>query len=206
MRVSDPAASTSERIQAARGDPQDRLEPLLEACRNYLWLLARTSLSGKLRAKLGASDIVQETLLKAYARFDQFRGHTEADLLAWLRRILARTVANVVRGYGATAKRELARERSLEQVLDRSSQALGHLIAAPGTSPSRAAQRRDLRLSMADALATLEPDHREVIVLRNFEELEWEEVARRMNRSSGAVRMLWLRALKRLGPIVEELQ
>ena len=202
--LGEQATSAGERIRAARSDA-GQVESLLGPCRNYLWLLARTSVSGKLQAKLDASDVVQETLLKACDRFDQFRGHTEGELLAWLRSILARTVANLARGFAGTAMRDLGRERSLERAFDRSSDALAGRLASPGTSPSRAAERGDLRLRVADALATLDPDHREVIVLRNFEELPWEEVARRMDRSSGAVRMLWLRAIRRLGPIVEEL-
>jgi RNA polymerase sigma-70 factor (ECF subfamily) len=182
------------------------LEPFLDGCRNYLWLLARTTLADKLRAKLSPSDVVQETLLRAVERFDQFRGHTEAELLAWLRRILARTAANLARSFGGTAKRELSREQSLEHALDRSSNVLGDLLASAGSSPSRKAERRDFRLRVADALATLEPQHREVILLRNFEDLSWEDVARRMERSSGAVRMLWLRALRRLGPLLEKLK
>ena len=76
-------------------------------------------------------------------------------------------------------------------------------LAAPGSSPSEHASRQELELRLADALSRLPADYAEVILLRNVESLPHEEVARRMGRGTGAVRMLWVRALARLR---EELQ
>ena len=84
-----------------------------------------------------------------------------------------------------------------------SAAALEHLVTANHASPSRSAERRELSVVLADALAELSADHRDVIVLRSIEELSWEEVARRLRRSPGAVRMLWARALKLLRPLIE---
>ena len=117
----------------------------------------------------------------------------------------------------------MSRERSLEELLGKSSQLLGRMVSANGTSPSHSAQqqddesrravpwtirrhgwrRREMSVVLADALAELTADYREVIVLRSIEELEWGEVAKKMNRSQGAVRLLWARALKRLRPLIE---
>src|SRR5436305_4796952 len=87
---------------------------LLESFRNYLRLLARTGVDASLQGKADPSDVVQEVLLKAHQGFDQFRGHTEAELAGWLRQILAHTLADLVRRYQATAARQVGRERSLE--------------------------------------------------------------------------------------------
>jgi RNA polymerase sigma-70 factor (ECF subfamily) len=57
---------------------------------------------------------------------------------------------------------------------------------------------------LADALAALSPDHREVIILRNIEELDWPEIGRKTNRTSDAARVLWALALKQLRPLIEE--
>src|SRR5207253_5765480 len=65
-------------------------------------------------------------------------------------------------------------------------------------SPSQFLLRKERELLVADALAQLAPDHREVILLRSLQQLEFAEVARRMNRSRPAVQMLWTRALKKL--------
>jgi RNA polymerase sigma-70 factor (ECF subfamily) len=189
-------------IAAARQSDRAALAELLESFKTYLRLLARAWLASGLRGKADPSDLVQDTMLQACQRFAQFRGQTEAELAAWLRQILARNVAQLARRYRA-AGRHAARERSLDELLARSNGMFGGLLAASGSSPSRAAERRDLGLALTDALAQLSDPHREVIVLRSLEQLEWGQVAQRMDRSVDAVRMLWLRALKQLRPLIE---
>jgi RNA polymerase sigma-70 factor (subfamily 1) len=118
-------------------DPDDRP---LEGYRDYLRLLARLQVGPRLRAKLDASDVVQQTLLQAYQSREQFRGRTEAEWLAWLRAILANALAAAARHFDTRA-RELGRERSLEADLERSSSRLECLLAADQTSPSEGAVR-----------------------------------------------------------------
>ena len=146
---------------------------------------------------------MQDTFLKAHQHFDQFRGQTEAELTTWLRQILARNLADLGRRFHKAEGRCVNRERSLEQLLNASSQALDRLLADDALSPSQSAERRELSVVLANALAELNDDQREVIVLRSLEERDWEDVARHMKRSPGAVRMLWVRALKRLRPLIE---
>jgi RNA polymerase sigma-70 factor (ECF subfamily) len=188
--------------QACRHEP-GALGRLLESYRHYLKLLARTGIDASLQGKADPSDLVQETFLKAHQYFGQFRGRSEAELIVWLRRILARNLADLTRRYYRTESRRASRERSLEQLLDTSSQTLNHLLADAAGAPHVSVQRRELSVVLANALAELSGEHREVIILRSLEERAWPEVARRMERSIGAVRMLWVRALKRLRPLIE---
>lgn len=192
-------------ILAARAGDQDARARLLEAYRNYLRLMARASIGSALEVRADASDLAQETLIKAHARFGQFRGSSERELVAWLRQILRRSLVDLVRRYKRSAGRSLGRERSLDASLQHSSQALERLLDAGGTTPSGAAQRRERGVLLADALSHLGEDHREVIVLRTLEEREWKDVGERMGRSADAVRMLWVRALERLRPLIEAL-
>jgi RNA polymerase sigma-70 factor (ECF subfamily) len=201
--MANPASSLSQQLRDARAPQSETLAPLLEAYRNYLTLLARTGINSSLRGKADASDLVQDTLLKAFEHFQQFRGQTEAELIAWLRQILARNLADLVRRYRTAEGRNVSREHSLDAVLDTSSAALGNLIAGRDSTPSQAAQRRELSVVLADALAALTADHREVLLLRSIEEHDWTEIAQRMCRSPGAVRMLWTRALQELRPLIE---
>ena len=201
--MSDSRLDVTLLIDRARRYLPGALDQLLEGYRNYLRLLARTGIDASLQGKADPSDLVQEALLKAHQHFAQFRGRTEAELAAWLRQILARNLIDLARRYRVAGTRKVGREQSLEGLVDHSAQALDRLLAGDGTSPSHSAQRRELSVVLADALAELSADHREVIVLRSLEEQEWNAVARRMGRSEGAVRLLWARALKHLRPLIE---
>ena len=190
-------------IDRARRDEPGALDRLLDSYRNYLRLLARTGLDASLQGKADPSDLVQDALLRAAENFGQFRGASDAELAGWLRQILARCLADFVRRYRTNARRA-GREQSLDQLLDRSSEAMGRVLAASGPSPSESAERRDLGVVLSDALARLSAEHREVIVLHHLEGLGWDEVARRLGRTPGAVRLLWTRALKQLRPLIDE--
>src|SRR3954454_22854866 len=100
-----------------------------EQFRSYLCMLAELHLGGRAGAKLDASDIVQPTLLDAHRGRDQFRGRTEAEMAAWLRRILACNLADAARALGRE-KRDAGRERSLELRLEASSIQLESWLAA----------------------------------------------------------------------------
>src|SRR5712692_2106916 len=88
----------------------------LERFRHYLLLLARLHLGDRLQAKFDPSDVVQQTLLEAHRKQAQFRGKSEPEMAAWLRQMLACTIADALRAFGR-AKRDAAQERSLEAAL-----------------------------------------------------------------------------------------
>src|SRR5215471_20701156 len=90
----------------------DDAERGLERFGSYLLLLARVRLDPMVRAKVGASDIVQQTLLAAHRDRAQFRGRTVGEQAAWLRQILARHLANVRRDL-RRERRDVAREQPL---------------------------------------------------------------------------------------------
>src|SRR5262245_32402499 len=100
------------------------LGQLLERYRAYLLVLARVQIGRRLQGKVDASDIVQEACLGAHRDFRQFRGSTASEFLAWLRGILASLLANLVRHYHGTQRRDVRLERRLAAELDKSSLAL----------------------------------------------------------------------------------
>ena len=184
-------------VRARANDPR-QLELLFAHCRNFLGIVARAQVESWLRAKVDASDIVQQTMLEAYRDFHKFRGTTEAEWLAWLRQILNHNAANFVRHYRGTAKRQAHREVALRQPGDDSSTRGAPDPSDGCESPSQQLLRKERQWQIAEAVAHLSPDHREVILLRNLERLPFEEVAARMGRSRPAVQMLWMRALQKL--------
>lgn len=195
-------------LTEARTAPDDALGPLLELYGNYLQLLASAQLDAKLRARVSPSDVVQETFLEAHRDFPQFRGNSEREFLGWLRQILAHNLARLVERHILAEKRAVRREVSLEGMgaaIERSTARLDAVLADGAASPSTSASRREYVVILADQLAEMRPEYREVIVLRHLEGLPFKDVAERTGRSEGAARMLWLRAINRLREQLDEL-
>jgi RNA polymerase sigma-70 factor (ECF subfamily) len=190
-------------LSLARGGSAVALGQLLDGYREYLTLLARLQISRGLQSKVDAADLVQETFLQAHKHFAGFLGSTESELVRWLRQILATTLANVVRHYRGTKRRDVRLERNLAADLDASSQALDRALVDRQSSPSERAARREQAVLLANALARLPADYREVIILRHVEGLKFAEVARRMGRTIDCVKKLWTPALAHLRTTLE---
>lgn len=193
----DPMPSTHPPLPGAKLD----FAELSQAYVGYLKLLARSQLDAQLRARISPSDVVQETLLEAHRAFAGFRGQTQGELLAWLRRILVNNLATAVEHHMLAAKRDVRRDISLDHIsrsLERSTACLGAMLPASVASPSTDAQRHEDLAGLADALLELPDDYCEVIMLRHWDGLPFGEIAKRMDRSAGAARMLWLRAIEQL--------
>jgi RNA polymerase sigma-70 factor (ECF subfamily) len=190
--------------QARQGEG---LGALLELYRDYLRLVARAQMGPTLRAVADPSDLVQQTFLEACHDFDHFGGTTEAQWRAWLRRILAHNLAALVERHVRAQKRDVRRQVSLVRGAMRAgSSGAGEEVAAVCclSSPSSQAQQHEASAVLAERLTQLPAAHREVLLLRNIEGLPFEEVARRMGRTPGAVRLLWVRALDRLRLLLKE--
>jgi RNA polymerase sigma-70 factor (ECF subfamily) len=168
-----------------------------------LGLLARLRLDPRLKGKLDASDVVQQTLLQAHANLEQFRGQSEAEMAAWLRQILANVLAGSVRTF-ATEARDVVREQSLEAGLEESAARLEVWLAADQSSPSQRVIRFEQLARLAAALAELPPDQREAIELHHLQGCSVAEAARRMERTKPAVIGLLFRGLQKLRRLLDE--
>lgn len=197
VRETDIAALLA---RARQGDAAAR-EELFELCRGYLGLAARAQVETWLRRKVDASDVIQQTMLEVHTDFDRFAGSSEKEWLAWVKRILAHNVADFVRHYRGTAKRQVGREVPICDPAETGAFGVPEPAGREGT-PSQELVRLDDELKITTALAQLPADYREVIILRNLERLPFNEVAERMGRSRPAVQMLWMRALKKLESLV----
>ena len=195
------AVSAQDLLDRAQLGSQSSLGTLLQQYRNYLVVLASMQIEKRLQPRVSPSDVVQETMLRAHKNFCQFRGTTEQELLAWLRQILVNNLAKFVEQHMLAARRDVRREVSMERIgaaLEHSTIQLAALVPAATKSPSMAVQQREEAVVLADRLAQLPEDYREVLVLRNLQGLPFDEVAQRIDRSVGATRMLWLRAIEKL--------
>ena len=188
-------------IDEARQGMSESLGRLLQAYANYVRLVAATEVGARLKVRVSPSDVVQETFLQAHRTFGQFRGRSEGEFLAWLQRILASQLTHLYERHILAEKRDARREVSLDEIgarLERSTARLASVLADGAPTPSSEAERHERAVLLADELAELPPDYRQVLLLRNLEGRSFGEVAERMQRSSGAVRMLWLRAVDKL--------
>ncbi len=191
--------ATEPLLERARSGDEEALGRLLERHRDFLRGVARPLIGRTMRPAADPSDVVQETFLKAHRRFPSFAGTGGPELVAWLRQILARTLADRVK-HDRRDRRDAGRRESLDSIMARPDR---HGPAAPGSSPSARASRREQATLLAAALARLPVDYREVFLLRNLEHLPFDQVAARLGRSPGAARKLWTRALLALRPLLE---
>jgi RNA polymerase sigma-70 factor (ECF subfamily) len=177
--------------------------PALERFREYLLLLARLQLGDALRGNLDPSDLVQQTLLEAHRKRDQFRGHTSAELAAWLRQMLAFNLADAIRALHR-AKRDVTRERSLEAALEESSARIESWLVAEQSSPSQQAEANEQAVHLAAALATLPEAQREALVLRHCQGWPLADISERLGRTPAAVAGLLKRGLRQLRQQLQE--
>jgi RNA polymerase sigma-70 factor (ECF subfamily) len=177
----------------------------LERFRSYLLLLARLRLDPLLRAKAGASDMVQQTMLEAHRDLAGFRGRTVGEQAAWLRQILARNLANVVRDLRRD-KRDVAREQPLQATLDDSASRLEAWLAAKQSSPSQQVERHERAVRLAEALTTLPQNQHEAVVLRYWHGCSLVEIGGRLGCTTAAVTGLLHRGLRNLRKRLHELE
>ncbi|MEX2318186.1 MAG: sigma-70 family RNA polymerase sigma factor [Pirellulales bacterium] len=196
-----PQSEVDRLFTSAQAGSSSSLGRLLTLYSNYLKVLVAAQLDSRLQVRVSPSDVVQETFFEAHRDFHQFRGQSTGEFVAWLRKIVVHNILRIVEQHVTAEKRDVRREVSLEEIgrrLEQSTVRLETLLAEEAESPSGCAVRNEHEILLADALAKLPADYRDVIVLRHLEGLPFDEVARRMERTAGAVRMLWLRALKNL--------
>ena len=179
--------------EARRGSRQ-ALGQLFEQYRNYLLLIAQRDLDPAVRAKGGASDLVQETFLEAQRDFERFQGDTEEELLAWLKKLLSNNLKNFARRY-ATAKRQIRRELPLESAW--SSHAGRNRLPDSARSPCDLVIAAERARRVREALGRLPAEYRAVLLLRCRDDLPFEEIGRRLGRTKNAAQKLCARALDR---------
>ena len=177
-------------------DPGD-IARLLESFRPYLVAVAQAELPSGLGGKLGASDVVQDTIIKGLERFDQFAGTTREEFGGWLRAILESQLLQEARKYGRQ-RRDVSRECSIHPAADDSESRVAEFLSVVGSSPSQRAARTEQVLALADALAALPEGQRRAIELHHLQRCSLDETAAAMGKTAVAVAGLLHRGLKTL--------
>ena len=186
-------SNSYELIDRARNGCDDALAELITSLQGYLLVIANRQLQPEMRAKVGASDLVQSVLWRAKQNLTEFRGASRQSLLAWLRRILTNEIVAAQRKYLASKKRSLRREVPID-----GDSRIAEPLVDQGHSPHSDAVLNENAMKLRHALQKLSVDHRRVVILRNWEKMTFEDVGREMNRTADAAKKLWARAIRQL--------
>lgn len=182
--------------------PDSSHEQELSRLREYLSLLARLQVRPIIQAKLDVSGVVQQTLLEAHQAWSQLEGRVEAEKVAWLRRALANNLADALRKL-RTAKRDMGREKSLDQALEQSSGRVADWLKAEQSSPSEQAMHHEQSLQLAECLSKLPENQRRAIELKHLNGLSLIETAQQLECSTAAVVGLLHRGVQRLRELMQ---
>jgi RNA polymerase sigma-70 factor (ECF subfamily) len=183
-----PGEISSDLFQQARSGSSEALNLLYERCAGRLLAFIRLRLGRDLRSRLESRDILQATLLKSLGHLTDLRGNETQSLMAWLARIAEHEIRDCA-DFHHRQRRDAARETALDD-------------DAPLPALTRSALSRvildEQAKQLEEALESLSADHREVILLRKFEELSFAEIGQRLGKSEDACRMLLSRAMTAL--------
>ena len=169
----------------------------LDGFRSYLRLLANMQIDRRVRSKVDASDIVQQTMLQAYQARDQFRGENDKQRAAWLRQILARNLHHATRDM-TRDKRDVRREQAMHVAIDQTSMRLERMLSDGDSTPSAKAQRSEQLLRMAQAIESLPEVQREALLLHYLEQKSLNQIAEQLDKTRGSVAGLVRRGLAAL--------
>jgi RNA polymerase sigma-70 factor, ECF subfamily len=176
-------------LERAREGDKEALGKLLEDYRPYLSVIVRARKNSRLLARVGDSDQVQDIFLEVCRQFSSFRGTRLEELVSWFKEMVLGVMANAARSHLGTAKRDLDRERPLNEVGG---------LSGVGSTPSAVAIRHEESALLAKAMVRLPDDMQRVLLGRHVHQLSYAHLAFEMERSEAAVRVLHVRALRRL--------
>jgi RNA polymerase sigma-70 factor (ECF subfamily) len=191
----DDSTDTHNLLDQSGGGDRGAFERLFARHRPDLRRFIERRLDPHLRGRLDASDVVQETQLEAYRRLPDFLRRRPMPFHVWLRRTAYERLLMLRRQHVEAARRAVGREEPLP---DRSSVLLARQFVPPGSTPSHQLSRRELVRQVQQALARLPEADREVLFMRNFEGLSYQEVASILDLDPAAARKRHGRALLRL--------
>jgi len=188
-------------LREAREGSSSALGQALDAARKYLLVVANQALDDKLKVKVGASDLVQDTYVCAHRGFGEFRGQTEKEFYGWLMAIMAHRLSDRVKHFRRTKRRNIDCELPPASV-DAAFSRLRDEAATPGTRLISNDEQRRVRL----ALEKLKEPHRTVLVQRTWHGASFAEIGAQLGCSADAARKTWTRAVYAMEQLLAEIE
>lgn len=197
MQTSQP--TTEELLRRAGDGASDARHSLLERHRRRLVQMVEVRMDPRVRARLDPSDVVQETLTAASDKLDDYLSDQPLPFYPWLRQIAWEKLVHEHDRHLRAAKRSVTREQAFyPQLSDASIAGLADRFVSPGSSPSRAAVRGELKRRVREGLDALSDRDREMVLMRYLEQMPSKEIATIQRTTEAAVNMRHMRALEQM--------
>jgi RNA polymerase sigma-70 factor (ECF subfamily) len=195
----DIAPREAELLLRVRQGDASAFEELLDMHRDRLIRMAEARMSPQLLRRVDAADVVQEALISATGRLDDFLARQDVPFFVWLRWSVRDRLIDLHRQHLKSQKRDANREVVIASAItDASSMALTGVLIGRLTSPSQAAVREEVRTAIRAGLDTLSDIDREILLLRHFEQLSLEDCAQVLQMSKSGANKRHLNALRAL--------
>jgi RNA polymerase sigma-70 factor (ECF subfamily) len=197
--------SNDELLDAARNGDDNALAVLVERHRERLERMVQLRMDRRLQGRVDPEDIVQDACLAVLGKFAQYREDPQLPFFLWLRLEVGHKLVDAHRFHLGTQMRDVGQEVSLHQgaLPQVSSVSLAEHLLGKLTTASRAAMRVELKLRVQEALNSMDPQDREVLILRHFEELSNAEAAQVLGIKPSAAVNRYVRALQRLKDVFQ---
>jgi RNA polymerase sigma-70 factor (ECF subfamily) len=204
-RMSADSRSNEELLDAARTGDEGALALLVERHRDRLERMVRLRMDPRLQGRVDPADVVQEVYLAMRGKFPQYVAEARLPFFLWLRLEVGQKLVDVHRFHLGTQMRDAGQEVSLHRgaLPQVSSVSLAEQLLGRLTTASQAAMRVELKLRVQEALNSMDPHDREVLILRHFEELSNAETAQVLGIKPSAAVNRYVRAIKRLKDVFE---
>ncbi len=203
MNMSGQESTTQHLLdRATRGDAKAR-DVLLQLYRDELRRMVEARLDPRIAARVDASDVVQDTLIEASRRLDEYLLERPLPYFAWLRQLAGERIVGTHRQHVHAQRRSIYRERRGLEIPEKSAAALVSRLFADDTSPSNQLARKEQTARVMEALASLSVKDREVLLMRHLEQLSAAEIADALEISEAAVKSRLVRGLLHLRALLE---
>lgn len=205
LGMTQASSSDSQELPADRAS-QNELPQMFEAFRSRLRMLVEVRIDRRIRARVDASDIVQEAFVDAVRRFPEYQKDGKMAPYLWFRFLTLQQLTLAHRRHLGVKARAAGREQSINamQQAGLDSSAMAFCLVGDESTPSAKFTRAEEIFKLTEVLDSLEPLDREVLALRHFEQLEHSEIAAELNLTVAAVSSRYRRALKKVGQALVE--
>jgi RNA polymerase sigma-70 factor (ECF subfamily) len=191
-------------LDRARSGDATALAVLFTGYRERLERMVALRLDRRLTGRVDPADVMQETYLEVHKRFAEYAHDARVPFFLWLRLVTGQKLTDIHRHHLGARMRDAGQEVSLYRgaMPQASSVSLAAQLLGKLTSASQAAVRAEHKLHVQEALNSMEPLDREVLVLRHFEHLSNDETALALGLRKSAASQRYIRALRRLKEIL----